>query len=828
MPRVTIVGGGFAGVEAAWAAARLGVPVRLYEMRPKRATPAHKTGWLAELVCSNSFKSMLPTTPSGQLKWEMERLGSLVIPTAREFAVPAGEALAVDREAFAKAITARIELHPLIEVVREEVAAIPPARPLIIATGPLTSDALAGEIARLTGKQHLYFYDAVSPIVDASTIDYDRVFFGSRRDKGDPAYINCPFTKAEYERFWEAIVAAECVPLHEFEEPRFFEGCTPLEALAARGKDTLRFGPLKPIGLTDPRTGKRPYAVLQLRPENNERTLYSLVACQTRMKWGEQKRVFRLVPGLENAEFVRYGVVHRNTYLDSPRLLQRTLQFCDDGKLIFAGQLVGVEGYLESAASGIIAGLNAARLALGKPAVAPPRETVLGALNFFSDKPRQYAPAELRLAKGIADLVAVAVDRIRLREASLSAQRRTERVAQINGALLTASDEFDIVRTFAEYIEEMDAASAALSYFETTESPHLLRTVAVCDRHGARAIARVPQPALPSDEFAAVLRQQTLTLIEDVQQDATLSARERAILLEAGVRAMATLLLNSGGAWSGVFSIHWRQPRAFSADDRAVLEAVLPSLTAVVARRQLWLKQAETLERLRQMDRLKDEFLSNMSHELRTPLNAVIGLSDVILQGMDGELTPRLQQDIQTIHDAGQQLLAIVNDVLDIAKIESGTLTLRLNAIDLRQPLQEALKTAYVMAASKQLTLSAHLPEQPLMVQADANRMRQVALNLLSNAIKFTDAGNVRLYAYAQSGQVVFCVQDEGIGIAPEHHALIFEQFRQVEGSLHRRKGGAGLGLAISKRLVELHGGRIWLESALGKGATFYVSLPSL
>jgi methylenetetrahydrofolate--tRNA-(uracil-5-)-methyltransferase len=393
MPRVTIVGGGFAGVEAAWAAARLGVPVRLYEMRPKRNTPAHKTGWLAELVCSNSFKSMLPTTPSGQLKWEMERLGSLVIPTAREFAVPAGEALAVDREAFAKAITARIELHPLIEVVREEVATIPPDRPLIIATGPLTSDALASEIARLTGKQHLYFYDAVSPIVDASTIDYEKVFLGSRREKGDPAYINCPFTKDEYERFWEAIVSAECAPLHEFEEPRFFEGCTPLEELAARGKDTLRFGPLKPIGLTDPRTGKRPYAVLQLRPENNERTLYSLVACQTRMKWGEQKRVFRLVSGLENAEFVRYGVVHRNTYLDSPRLLQRTLQFCDDGKLLFAGQLVGVEGYIESAATGIIAGLNAARIALGKPAVAPPRETVIGSLlHYISAYPHPDFP----------------------------------------------------------------------------------------------------------------------------------------------------------------------------------------------------------------------------------------------------------------------------------------------------------------------------------------------------------------------------------------------------------------------------------------------------
>ena len=393
MSRVTVIGGGFAGVEAAWAAARMGVPVRLYEMRPRKSTPAHKTGWLAELVCSNSFKSLLPTTPSGQLKWEMERLGSLVIPTAREFAVPAGEALAVDREPFAQAITARIELHPLIEVVREEVTDIPPDRPLIIATGPLTSDALAQAIARLTGSKHLYFYDAVSPIVDASTINYERVFFGSRREKGDPAYINCPFTKEEYERFWEALVNAEQVPLHDFEEPRFFEGCVPLEELAKRGKDTLRFGPLKPVGLIDPRTGKRPYAVLQLRPENNERTLYSLVACQTRLKWGEQKRVFRMVPGLEQAEFVRYGVVHRNTYLDSPRLLRPTLQYCEDSRLFFAGQLVGVEGYIESAAAGIIAGINAARLAQGKPAVAPPPETVIGSLlHYISTYPHPDFP----------------------------------------------------------------------------------------------------------------------------------------------------------------------------------------------------------------------------------------------------------------------------------------------------------------------------------------------------------------------------------------------------------------------------------------------------
>lgn len=393
MARVTIIGGGFAGVESAWALAHRGIPVRLYEMRPRKSTPAHKTGWLAELVCSNSFKSLLPTTPSGQLKWEMERLGSLVIPTAREFAVPSGEALAVARDQFAQAITARVELHPLIEVVREEVTTIPPDRPLIIATGPLTSNALAQEIARLTGSRHLHFYDAVSPIVDTSTINFDRVFLGNRREKGDPAYLNCPFTKEEYERFWEALVNAEQVPLHDFEEPRFFEGCVPLEELAKRGKDTLRFGPLKPVGLIDPRTGKRPYAVLQLRPENNERTLYSLVACQTRLKWGEQKRIFRLVPGLENAEFVRYGVIHRNTYLDSPHLLRPTLQYCEDSRLFFAGQLVGVEGYIESAASGIIAGINAGRLVQGKPAIAPPPESVIGSLlHYISTYPHSDFP----------------------------------------------------------------------------------------------------------------------------------------------------------------------------------------------------------------------------------------------------------------------------------------------------------------------------------------------------------------------------------------------------------------------------------------------------
>jgi methylenetetrahydrofolate--tRNA-(uracil-5-)-methyltransferase len=383
MQRITIVGGGFAGTEAAWAAARQGVPVRLYEMRPVKMTPAHKTGMLAELVCSNSFKSQLLTNPSGQLKWEMAQLGSLVIPTAQEHTVPAGEALAVDRETFAQAITQQIEDEPLIEIVREEVTSLPHERPLIIATGPLTSEALAAEIARVSGREHLHFFDAVSPIVDASTIDYEKVFIASRYDKGDPGYINCPFTKEEYERFWEAVINAERTPLHEFEDTKFFEGCVPLEELAARGPKTLAFGPFKPVGLTDPRTGRRPYAVMQLRPENNMRTLYSLVACQTRLKWGEQKRVFRLVPGLENADFVRYGVIHRNTYLDSPRLLDPTLQSRLDEGLFFAGQLVGVEGYIESAASGIVAGLNAARLVKGLPLITLPQETVLGSLLHY-------------------------------------------------------------------------------------------------------------------------------------------------------------------------------------------------------------------------------------------------------------------------------------------------------------------------------------------------------------------------------------------------------------------------------------------------------------
>lgn len=377
---VTIIGGGFAGSEAAWAAAQAGVRVRLFEMRPARQTPVHQTPYLAEPVCSNSFKSNLITAASGLLKWEMRQFGSLVLECAEETALPAGEALAVDRELFAQAVTRRLEAHPFVEIVREEVTDIPDSRPLIIATGPLTSDALAQAIGRLTGTQRLYFYDAVSPIVDALTLNIERIFVASRYGKGDAAYLNCPMSREQYEAFIDALLSAETVPPHDFEEPRYFEGCLPIEEIASRGRYALRFSRFKPVGLIDPRTGKRPYAVVQLRQENLQGTLYGLVGCQTRMKWGEQKRVFRLIPGLENAEFVRYGVMHRNTYIHSPTLLEPTLQLRDAPDVFFAGQITGVEGYIESAMCGIVAGLNAARLIRGLPPLTLPPETMMGAL----------------------------------------------------------------------------------------------------------------------------------------------------------------------------------------------------------------------------------------------------------------------------------------------------------------------------------------------------------------------------------------------------------------------------------------------------------------
>jgi methylenetetrahydrofolate--tRNA-(uracil-5-)-methyltransferase len=387
-PDIIVIGGGLAGTDAAWQAARQGMRVRLYEMRPVRRTPAHKTGDLAELVCSNSLKSNLLTTPAGLLKAEMRRLGSLVIEAADRSAVPSGGALSVDREQFAAHITAAIEAEPRIELVREEVPALPEDRPAIVATGPLTSDDLAADIHRVLGRQQLYFYDAASPIIDAETIDRTIAFEASRYDKGDGGYLNCPLSEEDYHAFRNELLIAEKVPLKEFEPIKLFEGCLPIEEMAARGERTMAFGPMKPVGLTDPRTGQRPFAVVQLRQENAAATLYSMVAFQTRLTWPEQRRIFRMIPGLQNAEFVRLGVMHRNTYICSPELLEPTMALREavlsraEGRapLFFAGQMTGVEGYTESAATGIIAGINAARLVRGeKPFVLPP-ETMIGAL----------------------------------------------------------------------------------------------------------------------------------------------------------------------------------------------------------------------------------------------------------------------------------------------------------------------------------------------------------------------------------------------------------------------------------------------------------------
>lgn len=381
---ITIIGGGLAGSEAAWQAAEAGARVCLHEMRPVRKTPVHQTDNFAELVCSNSLKSNALTNAAGCLKEEMRRLGSLIVAAGDAANVPAGEALAVDRELFAGHITHKLSTHPNIEIVRGEATAIDESRVHIIATGPLTSDALAEDIGRLTGQSQLFFYDAVAPTIDASTINRDVAFLASRYDKGDAAYLNCPFSKDEYEAFYDAVMSAELAPIHEHEtKTSYFEGCLPIEVMAARGPKTLSFGPMKPMGLTDPRTGRRPWAALQLRQENRAATLYSMVGFQTRMKWGEQKRVFRLIPGLENAEFVRYGVIHRNTYIQSPQVLDDTLAMRAFPNVFFAGQITGVEGYVESAATGILAGRNAARHCLGQSLLSLPDVTVLGALASY-------------------------------------------------------------------------------------------------------------------------------------------------------------------------------------------------------------------------------------------------------------------------------------------------------------------------------------------------------------------------------------------------------------------------------------------------------------
>ncbi|WP_407857110.1 FADH(2)-oxidizing methylenetetrahydrofolate--tRNA-(uracil(54)-C(5))-methyltransferase TrmFO [Enterococcus hailinensis] len=379
---VNVIGAGLAGSEAAWQLAEAGVPVNLYEMRPVKSTPAHHTANFAELVCSNSLRGNGLTNAVGVLKEEMRRLNSVVITSADETAVPAGGALAVDRDNFSELITKRVKEHPLVTVISEEITEIPEGI-TIISTGPLTSESLAADIAEYNGSHGFYFYDAAAPILDGSTIDRDKVYLKSRYDKGEAAYLNCPMTEEEFMRFYNALIEAEVAPQKEFEKEKFFEGCMPIEVMAKRGVKTMLFGPMKPVGLEDPKTGKRPYAVIQLRQDNAAASMYNIVGFQTHLKWGEQKRVFQLIPGLENAEFLRYGVMHRNSFMNSPELLRPTYQSKKRDDLFFAGQMTGVEGYVESAGSGLVAGLNAARLAKGEELLEFHRETAIGSMAYY-------------------------------------------------------------------------------------------------------------------------------------------------------------------------------------------------------------------------------------------------------------------------------------------------------------------------------------------------------------------------------------------------------------------------------------------------------------
>ncbi|MED1721733.1 FADH(2)-oxidizing methylenetetrahydrofolate--tRNA-(uracil(54)-C(5))-methyltransferase TrmFO [Brevibacillus parabrevis] len=393
-PTITVVGAGLAGSEAAWQIAKAGIPVKLYEMRPKTQTPAHHTDKFAELVCSNSLRANTLTNAVGVLKEEMRRLDSVIIQAADRCAVPAGGALAVDRHEFAGYVTDAVKNHPLIEVITDEITDIPADGIVVIATGPLTSPALSQKLKELTGEEYLYFYDAAAPIIEKDSIDMNKVFVASRYDKGEAAYLNCPMTEEEFNRFYDELIAAEAVPLKEFEKEIFFEGCMPIEVMAKRGRQTMVFGPMKPVGLTDPRTGRKPYAVVQLRQDNGAATLYNIVGFQTHLKWPEQKRVFSLIPGLENCEIVRYGVMHRNTFINSPKLLRPTYQYKERDTLFFAGQMTGVEGYVESAASGLLAGINAARLAKGEELIVLPPETVMGSMARYitTADPKHFQP----------------------------------------------------------------------------------------------------------------------------------------------------------------------------------------------------------------------------------------------------------------------------------------------------------------------------------------------------------------------------------------------------------------------------------------------------
>ena len=386
MKLVHVVGAGLAGCEAAYHIAQAGINVKLWEMRPSKMTPVHRSGQLAELVCSNSLKSELPDTAQGLLKEEMRSMGSLMLFCADQAKVPAGSALAVDRELFSALVTSTIESHPFIEVIREEVDLLPLDSPTIIASGPMTSETLFAELSRLSGEENLFFYDAVAPSVTIESLDKDKIFKASRYGKGTEDYYNCPMNREEYEKFYHNLVDADIKEGHSVDKRDFFDGCMPIEVIGRRGIDTLRFGPMRPVGLIDPHTGQRAWAVVQLRQENKAGTIYGLVGFQTRLKWGEQNRIFRLIPGLEYAEFVRYGVMHRNSYINSPLLLEPTLQFRKKTDIFFAGQITGVEGYMESAATGILAGINALRYIKNEPLLVMSSNTMLGAmLSFITD-----------------------------------------------------------------------------------------------------------------------------------------------------------------------------------------------------------------------------------------------------------------------------------------------------------------------------------------------------------------------------------------------------------------------------------------------------------
>ncbi|MDX6499826.1 MAG: methylenetetrahydrofolate--tRNA-(uracil-5-)-methyltransferase [Blastocatellia bacterium] len=397
---ITVIGGGLAGVEAAWQAARSGAHVRLYEMRPVKQTPAHRTDKLAEIVCSNSLKSDEQGSASHLLKEELRRGDSLVMEAAAATRVPAGAALAVDRQQFAEYVTERIESHPQIKIVREEVISIPQDGVTVIATGPLTSDALTMEIMKLTGDDQLYFYDAIAPIIPADSIDRSIAFPAARYDKGGDDYLNCPFNPEQYAHFYAALIEANSVPLQRFEETRWFESCLPIEELARRGVDTLRYGPMKPVGLVDPRTGREPYAAVQLRQENLMADAYSMVGFQNHLRYGEQARVLRLIPGLEQAEFLQFGQIHRNTYINAPRVLAATMQMRSASNLFFAGQITGVEGYVESVAMGWLAGNNAARRLLGQELLLAPPRSAIGALARYVSgaETKNYQPVNITFA----------------------------------------------------------------------------------------------------------------------------------------------------------------------------------------------------------------------------------------------------------------------------------------------------------------------------------------------------------------------------------------------------------------------------------------------